>query len=73
LKETEHEFWVRTYLDKWREKFSFPLSRKQAAEILLDEKRWDDENKEYIDIEAKDIWGWVDAKSTLYKILKEEK
>jgi hypothetical protein len=72
MKETKEEFWVRTYLDKWREKFSFSLSRKQAAEILLDEKRRDDQ-LEYIYIEAKDIRGSVDAKSTLYKILKEEK
>ena len=46
-------------LDKWRGKFSFPLSRNEAIEILLDERKFDTE------INAKDLWKCYDFDSFL--------
>jgi hypothetical protein len=35
-------------VDSWREKFSDPLTREQAIEVILDEREWDEESGELL-------------------------
>ncbi len=46
-------------LDEWKDKFSFPLTRKQACELLLDDRQWDKELKKYTKLDRRELYTSV--------------
>ena len=55
-------------LDKWRNKFSFPLSRKQACEILVDNSKY--EQDDFVEPKM-DTLFWFDWETFANKALED--
>ena len=63
-----NHFWLQD-IDKWRKKFTIPLTRKQAAEILLDERTFKD--GEFLEPRQADLY-FDDFEVFCYEILEAE-
>ena len=63
-----YNFWL-TILDAWRTKFSFELTREQACEILLDERKWDKDLQAFLEPSMKDLY-FDDYDDFLYEVMK---
>jgi len=64
-KQTKFKLWL-TQLDKWRNKFTTPLTREQACEVLIDDCRY--ENGDFIENDIKSLY-WQDFEDFAYSIL----
>jgi len=63
-----YDAWLE-YLDEWRNKFSFPLTRKQACEIIIDDRKYDSEKDDYTEPNMNNLF-WHEWEQFAYKTLE---
>ena len=63
-----HKEWLKI-LDEWRNKFTVPLTRKQACEVLLDDSKY--KEGEFMQPKMKDLF-WADCEKFMQEIIYEK-
>ena len=54
-------------VDRWRNKFSHPLTREQAVDVILDEREFDEEVGEFTDTSLRyDVYSYRDFQKLCY-------